>query len=116
MAAVSPAMVRLVQQVCIASGCGSDGAEAVGMVTGSGISPMSEQVDKHYLICCAARAQYFEVKLDNYRLFTPNDTGSSYALISSALAQELGLRIKKCKKTFKLVDGEPKAFVGFLDE
>ena len=45
-----------------------------------------------------------------------NDTGSSYILISLALAQELGLRINKRKKTFKVVDSEPKAFLRFLDE
>ena len=45
-----------------------------------------------------------------------NNIGSLYTLISSALTQELGLRINKCKKTFKVVDGEPKVFIRFLDE
>ena len=62
--------------------------------------------DRHYLTHHAVRAQYFDVELDNYYLFALNNTSSSYMLISSALAQELGLRIKKCKKTFKVVDSE----------
>ena len=37
-------------------------------------------------------------------------------LILSALAQELGLRINKHKKTFKVVDSGPRVFIGFLDK
>ena len=86
MAAVSPAIVQLTQQVCTASRHGSDGAEVVGVVTGSGSSPMSERVDKCHVIRRVVSAQYFNVALDNYCLFTLNDTGSSYMLTSSALA------------------------------
>ena len=116
MTAVLLAMMQLVHQVCAASGHGSDGAEDVGVVTGSGVSPMRVRVDKRHLISCAAHVQCFDVALDNYHLFMLNDTGSSYILISLALAQELGLRINKRKKTFKVVDSEPKAFLRFLDE
>ena len=95
---------------------GLNRAQVVRVVTGSGVSSMSERVDKRYLICCAERVYYFNVALDNCRPFALNNIGSLYMLISSVLAQELGLRINKHKKTFKVVDGEPKAFVGFLDE
>ena len=85
LATVSPAMVQLTQQVCTASRHSSDRAEVVGAVTGSGISPMSEWVDKYQLICCVAHTQYFDAKLDNYCLFTLNNTGLSYMLILSVL-------------------------------
>ena len=103
-------------KVCTASRHCSNGAEVVGVVTGSGVSPMNERVEKYHLIRHAAHMQYLNVVLDNDHLFVLNDTGSSYALISSALVQKLGLRINKRKRTFKVVDSNPKAFVGFLDE
>ena len=90
-----------------------DGAEVVGVVISSGVSPMSEWVDKQHLIHHTACVQYFDVVLDNYHLFTLNNTGLSYMLISSMLVQELGLKNNKRKKIFKVVDCEPKAFVRF---
>ena len=86
MTVVPPAMVRLVQQVCTASAHRSHRAEVVKVVTSSGVSPISERVDKRHLIRHAARMQYFNVALDYYRLFALNNTGSLYTLISSALA------------------------------
>ena len=65
MAAVSPTMVRLMQQVCATSGYGADLAEVVGLVTSTSVSPMSEWVDKCHVICHAAHGQYFNVALDN---------------------------------------------------
>ena len=94
----SPAIVQLMQHVCTASGHGPDGAEAVGVVTGSSVRPMSEWVEKCYLICHAAYMQYFDIALDNYHLFELNNTSSSYIRILSVLVQELGLRINKCKR------------------
>ena len=62
-------------------------------------------------------AQYFDISLDNYRVYALNYTGSTFTLVSSALAKELGLRINPTGKArFKVVDGAVRSFVGTLDE
>ena len=93
------------------------GARVVRVTKGDGVAKLSERVDKRHLTRMTPMAQYFDVSLDNYRVYALNDTGSTFTLVSSALAKELGLRINPAGKArFKVVDGAVKSFVGTLDE
>ena len=65
MAAMSLAMVWLVQQVYTASGHGSNGAEVVGVVTSSSVSPMSKRstsaISSAMLCACGTLMQLWTV-------------------------------------------------------
>ena len=62
------------------------------------MAKLSERVDKRHLTRMTPMAKYFDVSLDNYRVYALNDTGSTFTLLSSALTKELGMRINPAGK------------------